>query len=318
VSTAWTILATAGGLSWDAPVEFASAVASPLVFLCACAVVFFGRRIGYGLGLTAGVIFLPWFVRIEFFPAFWNSWVYFNYGSPTPGEEGLPTFAMLRVLSEALALVAIACASVRLLPARWSLRGTPLCRPTWPAFAVASLAVAIWFAHSVTPYTVPGFFDGAAPEFQVLHVVKRATFFHETMASASRNGRVWISRDDRRLIHYRFERRIARATMPYERVAEFVQSPKLWKLHTQPAKALWAWNAEGWYVVLKDSRLLAFTSEYGTAPPREIIDLFQEIENLPASEERPSTVRDVCLGFLLRPRGSPGIRAVARSEQTAQ
>ncbi len=86
----------------------------------------------------------------------------------------------------------------------------------------------------------------------------------------------------------------------------FAHSPELWKLHTQPAKALWAWNAEGWYVVLKDSRLLAFTSEYGTAPPREITDLFREIENLPTSEERPATLRDVCLGFCYGPRAALG------------
>jgi len=185
-----------------------------------------------------------------------------------------------------------------LLPAQW-----PLSRRTWPAFAIASLVLAIWFVYSVTPYTVPGIFDGATPEFQILHVTKRAMQFHETTMAGERNGRVWILRDDRRLFQYRFRRTIASGSISNERVAAFAQSPELWKLHAQPAKMLWAWNAEGWYVVLKNSRLLAFTSEDGTAPPPEITHMFHDIETLPVSEERPSTVRDVCLGFCCDPLG---------------
>jgi DNA-directed RNA polymerase specialized sigma24 family protein len=65
--------------------------------------------------------------------------------------------------------------------------------------------------------------------------------------------------------------------------------------------ALRSWNAEGWYVVLQDSRLLAFTSEYRTTPPKEITDLFEEMEKLPASQEEAFVLRDVCLGFCYDP-----------------
>jgi hypothetical protein len=84
-----------------------------------------------------------------------------------------------------------------------------------------------------------------------------------------------------------------------------MQSPQLWALHTQPAKELRAWNAEGWYVTLKDSHLLAFISEYHTAPPREVTELFQEIKNLPG-QPRPFAIRDVCLGFCYDPIAALG------------
>jgi hypothetical protein len=147
VSIACTVLATAGVLSWDIPVELAAAEASPLVFLCACVVVFFRPPIGYGLGLIAGIVFLPWFIRIEFSPAWWNSWVYFNYGSPTPEEEAVPTFVKLRILSAALVVITIACSSIRLLPAQWSLRGSPLCRRTGP---LSQLPFSCWLSGSST------------------------------------------------------------------------------------------------------------------------------------------------------------------------
>ena len=84
-----------------------------------------------------------------------------------------------------------------------------------------------------------------------------------------------------------------------------MRSPQLWVLHTRPAKELRAWNAEGWYVTLKDSHLVAFTSEYHTAPPREVTELFQELENLPG-QPRPFAIRDICLGFCYDPVAALG------------
>ena len=72
------------------------------------------------------------------------------------------------------------------------------------------------------------------------------------------------------------------------------------------------WNAEGWFIVLKDSRVLAFTSEYGTSPPREITALFHEIEQLPASSERQFEVRDVCLGFCYDPVAALGFTVLSQ------
>jgi hypothetical protein len=93
-----------------------------------------------------------------------------------------------------------------------------------------------------------------------------------------------------------------------ERARAFVTSPELLNLHTPPAKALRSWNAEGWYVVLHDSRPLAFTSEYRTTPPREVADLFHEIEKLPTREVGTAAVRDVCLGFCYDPIAALALR----------
>lgn len=130
--------------SWRRPIEIAAG-ASPLVFLWACVLVFFRPRLGDGLGLVAGLIALPWLVQIEVAPATWNSWLFFN------SEGAFPLFAKLKILSVAIIVIAIACSSVRLLPARLSLRNSPLCRRTWPAFAVGFLVLAVRFVRSASP-----------------------------------------------------------------------------------------------------------------------------------------------------------------------
>jgi hypothetical protein len=299
VSMACLFLTIWGMPSWH-PAEIAAG-ASPLVFVWASVLVFFRPRWGYSLGLVAGLIALPWLVQIEVAPTTWSSWLFFN------SEGAFPLFAKRKILSVAIIVIAIACSSVRLLPARLWLRNIPLYRRTWPAFAIGFLALALWFVRSVTPYGVPGFAGhGGGHEFRILHVEKRGMHIHETELSSSRDGRVWVLRNDRRLIQYRFERSVARGMMPYQRVITFAQSSELWRPHTPPAKALWSWNAEGWYVVLRDSRLLAFTSEYGKAPPQKVTDLFYEIEKLLASEEQTFAVRDACLGFCYDPVAALG------------
>ena len=131
--------------------------------------------------------------------------------------------------------------------------------------------------------------------------------FHETGVWAFHDGRFWILRNDRRLIQYRFERRVAQGVIRPERMTAFAQSPELWKLHTLPAKALRSWDGQGWGRGAQEhSKLLAFTSEYRTAPPREITDLFHELANLPAREERSIAVQDVCLGFCYDPLAALG------------
>jgi hypothetical protein len=252
--------------------------------------------------LAAGLIALPWFVQTELSPASWSSWIYLNLAAESPEQQAFMSFVRLKILSAMLIVVTIACSSLRLLPARFSLRKMPLWRRTWPAFAASFLVLAVWFFRSVIPYSVPGFSGrGVAPEFRILHVEKRGIHFHETEVMAFRNGGVWTLRNDRRLIQYGFSQMISRSVMANERVIAFAQSPELWKLHTPPAKVLWSWNAEGWYVVLKETRLLAFTSEYRTTPPKEITDVFQEIDKLPTWQKQSSPVRDVCLGFCYDP-----------------
>jgi hypothetical protein len=92
----------------------------------------------------------------------------------------------------------------------------------------------------------------------------------------------------------------------HDHALALTQSPELLKLLTGPAKALRSWNAEGWYVVTRSGRVLAFTSQYGTSPPPEIVHLFHEIEKLPAAQESHWPIRDVCLGFCYDPLAGLG------------
>lgn len=297
---------------WDRPAKIA-VQASPFVFVCASILVFFRRRFGYGMGLAAGLIALPWFVLTELSLLPWNSWIFLNYRSPIPSEGGgYTTFVNLRLLSVALIVTAVATSSLRLLPVRWSVRGVLLRHRTWPAFAVSSLVLAAWFVHSVTPYSVPGYDHPAGAQFRILHVRKRGPRFHETSVMALRHGQVYISRAERRLFQYRFAIRTAMTSLAqvsptaFERARNLAHSPELWKLRTAPPKALRAWNADGWYVVLKDSRLLAFSTEYGTTPPEEVTSLFNELQKLTGLQERPFAIRDVCLGFCYDPVAALG------------
>lgn len=308
--TGYMFLTPLGGVfrsNWGPPVAVAAEM-SPFVFLSASALVFFRPRLGFTLGLIAGVIALPWLLQTEFSSAGWNSWVLLNYESPlpTPSDvEGFLALTKLKILSVTLIVVAVTSCSLRLLPAQWSL--SPLCRGTWPAFAAGFLVLAPWFGYCAMPYSVPAFDHPLSQEFRILHVEKRGPRFHEATISEDRNGRAWIERAERRLFQYRFEERIAITSLAeyspvtIERARAFVQSPALWKLRTPSAQRLRSWNADGWYVVLKDSRILAFTTEYGTAPPEEVTKLFYEIESLPFRHDSRLAVRDVCLGFCYDP-----------------
>lgn len=297
--------------SWQRPDEIAAA-ASPIVFLCACILVVVIPHSGYVLGLVGCLLALPLFVRMEISLAPWNSWIFLNQDGSTYFRGGVPLFAKLRILAPVLIVIALTTTSLRLLPGQWLVRKLAWRTRTWPALAVAFFVLTVWFVHSAVPYSVAAFDHPSHFEFRILHVQKRGLSFHETRVSEYRDARVWIFRHDRRLLQYRFGDRVSTLALGdqspaiLERVRALVQSPALWKLHTQPTKALWSWDAEGWFVVLKDSKLLAFTSEYGTAPPPEVTALFHEIEQLPASSEKQFDVSDVCLGFCYDPLAALG------------
>jgi hypothetical protein len=280
------------------PVEIAF-LASPFAFLCASVFIFLRPRFGYAAGVAAGLMALPWFVLAEHSMP-WNSWIFLNYEAPDPSEGiGYVTLVKLKILSAMLTVVALAVSSLRLFS----------CARTWPAFAISFVVMAMWFVRSVTPYSVPGFDHSVGAQLRILHVQKRGLHFHETTLIGFRDGRVYIFRANRRLFQYRFVGQLAMTSLEptaYERARNLVQSSELWKLSTGPPKALRSWNADGWYVVLKDSRVLAFTTEYGTPPPDEVTGLFNEIQKLPALKDWPVARRDVCLGFCYDPVAALG------------
>ena len=296
------------------PVEIAAEL-SPLLFWGAGILLFFRPRAGYNAGLIAALLALPWFIQTEFSQATWNSWVLLNYESAnneistTSQEYAVLTFATLKILAVILIVIAVACCALRRLPDRWLLWGVPLSRCRWPAFALGFVVLASWFGYSATPYGIPAYDHPADLELRILHVEKRGLRVHETTAAESKNGMIWIWQTDRRLFQYRFERQFASKDFSQsviDRARALVRSPALWNLRTQSPRALRSWDAEGWYVVLKDSRILAYTSEYGTRPPDGVTQLFHEIETLPTRQGARSAVRDVCMGFCYDPIAALG------------
>jgi hypothetical protein len=283
--------------------DWASVIAllSPLIFLCACVLVFVRPTAGFVLGGAAGVTALPWFVLTESSPLYPSIWIYLN--GPDDFAAINTPYAALKILSVAFTLTAVACSALRLLPSGLLLRNRPLSRRTWPAVAVTVLVLLVWLHHSAAPWMLPTIVDAGAPDLRILHVQKRGLQFHETTVKYWRDGRFWVNRCDRRLFQYRFQNRSTDGVMPpgiRERADALAHSTPIRSLRTARPVALRSWNAEGWYVVLSDSPLLAFTTESGTNPPPAIVDVHQQMEQLPGTQ-RSFAVQDVCLGFCYDP-----------------
>jgi hypothetical protein len=77
-------------------------------------------------------------------------------------------------------------------------------------------------------------------------------------------------------------------------------------VRTGPAVALRKDNAEGWYIRTTHG-VLAYSTEYGTEPPIEIVDLFHDLESFVPSETKMRTVSDICLGFCYDPLAGMGV-----------
>jgi hypothetical protein len=232
-----------------------AAIASPFVFLCACVLMFFSPRLGYYLGLAAGMLAASWFVWIELlFSEGTNSWIALNLAEPNVEEVAFLTFTKLKVLSVGPVVIAIVCSALRLLPAHVLVRNYPLRLRTWPALMTSFLVLAAWFIHSAIPYRTPRFVCGGAPSvLRILHVVKRGVRFHETEVSVSRDGKAWVWENDRRWFQYRFEARIglvslAAASLPSLQRARTLVTWPILSLRTRSPKPLRSWNAEGWYI----------------------------------------------------------------------
>ena len=229
-------------------------------------------------------------------------WSYLN--GPDEFAAGDRPSAMLIILSVALIAAAATCSFLRLVPSGLLLRKSSVCRRTWPAIGVAVLVPAVWFYHSAKPWLLPTIVDSVPPELRILHVEKRGLQFHETSVITMRNGgEFWVSHNDRRLLQYRFQSRTTHGVMPTtirEQANAFAHSTALRNLRTAPPIALRSWNVEGWYVAVSGLPLLAFTSEDGTNPPREIRDMFAQIEKLAGTNDQ-SGIQDVCLGFCYDP-----------------
>jgi hypothetical protein len=277
------------------------ATAGVVFFLVAFILAWSRPGAGYILGIFAGVAALPWFVLTEMSSAPMNSWVALNGPDGLfPGQAELTAIARLRILSIALIVVAIVSSSIRLLPAALLLGNRPLYLLTWPAFFVSALALIPWFMHSAVPYRTPIIADGVRPELRIVHAEKRGLRIHEAGLSLFKDGKVYVSRDDRRLFQYRFQTQDSVCVISpalLERVKIAMSVAELSKAGTKHTWTLQSWNADGWYVAPAGSQFIAFTSEDRLKPPHEVSELFDELLKMPLVNERSYSVSDICLGF---------------------
>jgi hypothetical protein len=318
IATALLFLCSALVISWlflsirpgDRP-NPAAAMASAFAFMVAAGGAFLRPRFSYWLGMASGLVGLYWFSRIEFyyFPAL-NSWITFNLPSDNPQFFSEVFLAKLKIFLVVTVVTSTAYCMTRLLPASWVLRKVAVRERTWPALAVCFLVVASWYRVSARPYRIPLIVDGGGAELAVLHVEKEGIQFHETAISAVRDGRVFFQRNDRRLFQYQFTSRGGSGLLPETvtaRARNLAQSTQLQDMRTAPAVALRSRNAEGWYVLIGHSRVLAFTTEYETQPPREVVDLFHELESVIPAGKELRRVNDICMGFCYDPLAGLGL-----------
>jgi hypothetical protein len=139
---------------------------------------------GYTTALFSALAAISCLAWREFSNFYWgNSWIALNAPvvlSPV-GERMRQAAVWLPILTAFLASVSFFLSALRLLPERWTVRGFPMRRRSWPAFALSGMILAVWFVCSVMPYRVPGNAHlGVHSRLRILHVEKRGLRLHET------------------------------------------------------------------------------------------------------------------------------------------
>ena len=284
-------------------------LAASLRFICLLVAVLFAfaagalanyPRTAHAVAL-AGIAALPWiYISVLRGNIYWNEWIAFNVPDRELRMNNGLTPAVASIIAVALLIFALATAALRLLPTRLQFS-----QSVWPALLASFLFLAVWFSQSVMPYRIPGALDYSSwPILQILHVQKSGLQFHETCV------KVWghrgvpeslsIAWNDRRLFAYRFQQRFGHIAVPKslgERTASFIQSSSQLKSKREPVKPLRRWNDEGWYVTGEGVGFREYTKGNRSAPPQELVDLFNDLEKLPRTQETSEDTKDVCLGF---------------------
>jgi hypothetical protein len=286
---------------------------SPVLFAFSAGALPYRPALAHSAALL-GVLSAPWVYWSVRNSVLGNVWITFN----APDRE-LPHFSMLRneliIFAVLLIVLATTVAAFRLLPAHWKLGKLPLREQTWPAIAISIIVLACWFSQSVLPYRLSGAVRrSGSPILQILHVEKHGLQFHESCVSvwapARRPLSVSFSGNDRRLFQYRFQQEYASGQILPEPLAERVRAmvhpDDRTNKRRDEIKPLRAWNVEGWYFTAEGAGLQAYTTNTGSTPPQEIIDLFWDLEKLPRSTPNESDLKDVCLGFCYDPLSGLG------------
>lgn len=265
----------------------------------------------------AGSVAMPWIYWTDLRDtALGNTWTLFNVPDWDLGMYNGLHFPELTIVCIGLIVLAIATAALRLLPARWRLRGLPFRDRSWPAFLAMFVFLAIWFSESVMPYRISGAVDYVSwPSFQILHVEKRGFQFHETCIDIRGGYRglsqsVSFSWNDRRLFHYRFEQNHASGELTQPllvRTQDVIRSLQGQRGQSDPVKPLRAWNVDGWFVMGEGITLKSYIGDKGATPPPEIVELFNELAKIPRVGEHHSEMNDVCFGFCYDPLSALGL-----------
>jgi hypothetical protein len=287
---------------------------SPLLFALAAGAISYRPAFAHAAAL-AGIVGAPWIYSSAIQDTgLGNAWLAFDlpdtYKVPAGAYE---TQSAVTIFAVALIALAVVTAGLRLLPAQWQWRATPMRDWTWPAGVVSLGCLAVWFSQSVLPYRIPGALDASDyPVFQILHVEKRGLQFHERCFNVYGHGphfplRISFTGSDRRLFQYRFQ--IDHRSLPMSQaLAEHVQAFLALQSHEKRAyervRPIWDWNADRWYVLGPGLQVYGAGKE--STPPPEIVALFQELDSLPHSPETHSQLRDVCLGFCYDARSAMG------------
>ena len=262
----------------------------------------------------AGSISVPWIYSNAMTDSgLGNVWLVLNVPDNDPGAYQRP-YAQVTIAIVGLIALAIVTAGLRLLPAQWRFRGTPLRERTWPAVGASIVVLAVWFSQSVLPYRIPGAVDYSDyPVLQILHVEKRGVKFHERRFSVYwqhpyRPISVSFKGSDRQLFQYRFQHNGSSLQLPktlVERIQAMVESHHE-KGQQDVVRPIWNWNADRWYFSGQGFGLRVYGASNGSNPPEEIVDLFRELDGAPRYSETHSELKDVCLGFCYDPLSAMG------------
>lgn len=276
-----------------------------LGFTIAADTVFLRPIFGYRAGLAAAIFAWPYSVLREMsYPYGGNSWTMFNLPGDPHGAPEL-IYAKISIFLGVFVIVSTITSLLRLCPASWTLKGVPIRSRTWLAFTLSFVVVVAWFAHSVTPYRVPTETGGLSPEIRVVHLVKKGLHLSETRISVMRDGRFYISCDIREPMQYQSDGELFRGFVPRERsqqILDFVRVPEFKVSGSSLRDLPRRWNSDAWYVDGERVPFVVFSAATNTAPPKELVDWFNEMKGLPKEKDGNFTTRDVCLGFCYEPR----------------